>query len=153
MKRKIRIFVILLTLPLLTSCFNYKDLEIGNVKSYHFNGFNNNKLDFSIIVPIDNPNKQNIIISDIDLKAYYKNIVLGKIESSEKIVIQKNTARDYEIPVTIKVTNVLAGFSLLTSPSNSIKQIKFEGNIQVKKGLYKTTLNIDKELSDKYLRF
>ena len=153
MRKLIKLFTFISFILLVSSCNNYKDLVIDEVKSYHFKGFDDNKLVFTLIVPVENPNNRNIVVSEVNLKAYSKNIPLGEVETINKLVFLKHVKQDYEIPVTIRITNLLAGFSLLTNSSNIIKQLTFDGYIRVRKGLIFTTVEIDKGLTEQYLKF
>ena len=153
MKIKFKIIYSILLVLIISSCESFKEINIEKVKSYQFKGFNDNKLVFNLVVPIDNPNSQNIIISEVNLKAYIKNTPVGILETTNKLIIKKNTKQDYEIPITIKITNLLGSFSLMINPSDVIEQIRFEGYIKIRKGILIRTIEIDKNLSEQYIKF
>lgn len=150
---KINIPVLLVLIMLLNACTQFEDLKIDPISNYEFNGFNNNKLLFTLWAPVENPNNQNIVISEINLDVFAKNKPLGKIMSTDKIVFRKKEKAVYKIPVTIQITNLVTGFSLLSNPSAVLKNITFEGTIKGRKGIFIKTLPIDKTMSEQFIRF
>jgi LEA14-like dessication related protein len=147
------IFLFLALLGIFASCTQVKELQIDKVKSYQFKGFNENKLQFVLFLPIINPNHQSIVVSEIALDTYIKGRAFGKLHSTEKLVIAKNSKRVYEIPITIQVTNILAGISVISDPSSLIESLRFEGYIKARKGLLMRKIEISEDFSDQYIKF
>ena len=153
MKKIKRISILILLMTFLNSCFTVQELKVDPVQQYDFKGFENNRLKFNITLSIENPNSQNIIISEINLKAYINNVPLGSLEMTDKFIILKKSKHSYEIPLVIQISNVLGSISLLSAPSKSLEKLKFEGFIKVRKGAMIKKIKIDKETSDQYLKF
>ncbi len=151
--KNLKATLLLIVIVSFSSCTNVKELDIGNIKSYKFNGFKNNTLNFELTIPILNPNNANIVISEVNLKAYYKDRPLGVVETADKIVIIRKSKSDYTIPVNIKITNLLAGMSMLTKGADILEDISFEGYLKARKRLLFKKIEIDKSTSGQFFKF
>ena len=122
MKRNILYILLFIPVFLLLSCINPDKFEVGDIEEVKFGGFNDNKLNLKLIVPVNNKNFYNVKITKINLKAYYKDRLLGYLDSDEKIILKSKTNDVYEIPVAIKLANLITGMSIISNISDRIKQ-------------------------------
>jgi len=151
MKKQTYFYILIILL--LTSCSGFQELDIGKVNHYQFLGFKDNKLNFNLTFAVDNPNRYKIIISEINLYAYINDRPLGIVEMNDKLIIEKNSKKDYIVPINIKITNLMGSFSLLSNPNDIISKLSFDGYIKARKGIIFSTIKIDKETSKQYIRF
>lgn len=150
---KYKVHFILILLVILSSCNGFESLEIRDIKQLKFTGFKDNAINLNLVVPINNPNAVSIKIKGMDMKAYYKGKPLGYVTSDEKVVLKAKTDMEYTFPVSIKITNLMQGLSLMSNSSSiKTKDFSFNGTIDVKYLLLTRTYDIDENMLKQYLR-
>jgi LEA14-like dessication related protein len=130
--------IIFFTFILLTasSCvkleeINVKDAKIDNVS---FKTMSNIGLD--LVLTIENANKKNIIIDDVELDVWFGETYLGLIESTGKTTLPPQFNGKFSIPLQVSINNLTA----LTTIGNDFDRMldKFEvtGFVKVKAGAF-----------------
>jgi LEA14-like dessication related protein len=110
---------------------NVKDAKIGNVS---FKTMSNISLD--LVLTIENANRKNIIIDDVELDVWFGETYLGLIESTGKTTLPPQFNGNFAIPLQVSITNLTA----LTTIGNKFDAMldKFEvtGFVKVKAGAF-----------------
>lgn len=127
----------------LLSCSPIQELKIGNIHNVEFKGLTNNNLSLIVTVPIENPNSLKIKLKDAEFTVSNGNMVLGKINQTEPLVIAGKSSNDYPIRVNIELTGVNTNLLSLYSLINSKPQLSVTGSVKVRSGLYRKKFKLD----------
>jgi LEA14-like dessication related protein len=144
--KTVSLFLILATT--LTSCFNYEEVEITDIKSVKLLEFSDKGLVVESEIQITNPNNFTLSVVDSDFDVYIKNKRIGKAYIDSKVKISKNSSdyhivvlkSDYEDLASGAMTNLIA----LTMGSDKIN-FKVEGFIVGKAFLFKKKVKVSHE--------
>lgn len=129
----------LLLLPILIAmalagCSSDKVL-VGDPEAFQMQGFKENKLRFSLTVPIENKRHQSFDIVLVDLHLRLNGAYLGHVTNTDTITIEAETSKKYSLPLQLQIKNLLAGAGLLTQSAALNKDaIGLEGFIKIKSG-------------------
>ncbi|QQS49964.1 MAG: LEA type 2 family protein [Bacteroidota bacterium] len=138
-----RLSLVVLLAVFMTSCGNFEKISIGDPSEFKLEGFEDNHLKLHIKVPVDNPTHHKIIFSDIDLKVFLNGNYIGKIIMDEGLAIERNVAKEYELPIKIRLANILgAAFIMMNMKQGQKAEIRIEGTITAKSFLVKRTIDI-----------
>jgi len=92
-------FSLLLILTIsLTSCFNYEEVKISDIKSVKLLEFSDKGLVVESEIQITNPNSYNLSVVDSDFEVYIKNKKIGRAYIDSKVQIPKNSS-DYHVVI------------------------------------------------------
>ena len=126
------------TLFLLNSC-SYEPVELIEVRSIDVKRIDTDSISMNVEVLLHNPNNYRITLTDPDLDLYINDGHIGKAVFYDDLVLSKDTAMTYMVPVA-------AGFngqytSLLLNSLGGIlggkMVVRGEGTVQGKAGLFK----------------
>ncbi len=109
MRLKYRIWLVLLTLPLLLmqGCFDYEDVKFNGVKDVSVVDRNDDNLKLQVDVLVDNPNTYNIKVKKSTLDIYLNGKYVGKTTLDDKIVLKKKTAGVYGVVLKADTRSIM----------------------------------------------
>jgi LEA14-like dessication related protein len=143
---------LLFIIPLIIiSCSGITEVEITDVKNVEFKGFENNLVNLSLEVVVNNPNSFNIKVNEMNFKIYANNVYLGRIQSNTQTVIKRKTKMSYPMELQLRLANIFTGFSTFLSIKNSgTANVKLEGTVTGRSLLWKKTIDINESRSIKF---
>jgi LEA14-like dessication related protein len=152
MKKLINYFLVIIVFISVTSCFNYKEVEIKEVQSVKVLSMNDSTADVEVALKIYNPNKWKITVKDYNLEAFINKKYVGKVDCTKKLVLQKKSDNTYTLLLKADMAQVKKLMPSLLFSNNALLNIK--GDLKVKaKGLSKTIkIDRDEKVSRKDLK-
>ncbi|MGE0077716.1 MAG: LEA type 2 family protein [Bacteroidales bacterium] len=146
--------IVLLVLVGLTfaSCSKFKGIDIKGVKDVKFKGMQNGVIFLNLTFDVDNPNSKKIVIKNFEFNAWLNDRALGKLRSTEKIVLVPETRADYVVPVEIKLRTAADAFKLLGSGKKLLSMIKVEGYVKGGKFPIVKKIKIPKQTLDSLMK-
>lgn len=128
---KLRNLILFLLLGVaFASCSKFKEIDIKGVKDVKFKGMQDGVIFLNLTFDVNNPNSMNIVIKNFQFNAWLNNRELGKLVSTDKIILLADTRADYEVPVEIKLRTAADAFKLLGSGKKLMSMITVEGYIK-----------------------
>ncbi len=131
----------------LSSCVNYDEIKIQEIKSVRVLEFSNEGVLVEVDLKINNPNPYVVTITDSKLKFYFRDIRVGNTSIKNKLKLKNNTTQLYIVQLKGDFEDVkISSFgNILGVLSSSSKEIKFEidGYIVGKVFLVKHKVNVD----------
>ena len=141
-------FLVTLILALFcTSCFNYEDVEVLDIKDIEFENFSEKGVTVSAQVKIYNPNNFSFKVVDSEFDLIVKNQKLGKASIDNKLRIS-GRSEDYHLLV-LKTDHskmnmaALPGLLSIVLSSSKTVDLKIKGHITGKAFLFKKKVDID----------
>ena len=121
-----------------SACGSMKGIVVSKVDNVQVSSLEGNKVNISLVVKVDNPNKRNIKIKKMNLDAALGKQNLGKLTLKESVVLPKNYSGDVPATIVLELKNMLMGGSVLLSgnPERLAEKIRITGKIRVKVGLF-----------------
>ena len=142
--KKWSVFGLVLIAPGLTSCGDLEKIEIGDPREVKIRGFEDNYLNVFVGIPVNNPSFYKIKITDIDVRVYVNGSYIGKLMVDETVVVKRKESRIYELPVKIRLSNVLgAAFLMMNMKQGQELEVRFDGVVTGKSMLVKKSFEID----------
>lgn len=146
MRKFIKLVGLILSIAILSSCSAYKSLYIGDISNVNFKGMVNNKISLELKVPVTNPNGYKIKIKSMDLDLTINGDYIGKMKSSNLIVIPARSNELQTLPVDIYVRNPLASMSLIYKMRKAKSfEMEIKGTIKVKALLKAKTIEVSEK--------
>ena len=99
------LYIILLLL--LSSCADFKDIEVGEPEDIKIKGIRDNVVRLGVKIPVKNPSSFNFRIKEINLKTSVNNQYLGRIVSDNIIVIPAKSNEIYNLNLKLKIANII----------------------------------------------
>ncbi|MDR3180610.1 MAG: hypothetical protein LBT61_01610 [Prevotellaceae bacterium] len=140
-----------LALLMASSCVKLEEINIKNARleNVSFNTMTNISLD--LIFTVENANKKNIIIDDIELDAWLGETYLGLIESTGKTALPPQFNGNITIPLQVSAN--LAGLTAIGNNFDSmLDKIEITGFIKAKAGAFTKKHKITKTTIKNLLR-
>lgn len=133
MKLKHFLFFSLLTI-FLSSCVDYKDVEIVGIKDIKVEKIDQSGVKATISLQVKNPNNYKISVVGSDLDLYVNGNKLGKAELKDKIKLKKNSndVHVFRVESNFKDAGMALLPSLLTAITKGSVQLKIKGTIKGK---------------------
>lgn len=107
-----RLLFILLAL-FLTSCFSYKELELGDVSDVKVNKVSNGGIEIQAGIKINNPNNYKIKVKKIDADLFVNGQKVGKMNLSKKVVLAKKSDQTQNFAVNTQLSNLISAMPSL----------------------------------------
>lgn len=144
----VRIASFLFIVVLFSSCGNFEKIEIGEPGNFNIKGFEDNYLLVNVDVPVSNPTMYRIKIKEIDVRVFLNGRYIGKLFIDEEVVIKGKENRNYELPVKVRLNNLLGtAFIMMSLKKGQSVEVKFEGAVTAKSLLLKKTVEIDDKVN------
>ncbi len=124
----------------LTSCLQYKEVEIVKVTDVGIKEISTKAIDVEVAMQIKNPNKYDISIVNSDLSIFLKGKKMGTANIKEKIKLKKKSNTIYRFTIQSSLKDIASGalpilMGLITK--NSV-ELQVQGDIKAKaKGISK----------------
>jgi LEA14-like dessication related protein len=129
---------------LISSCTGFSDITIGDVKKVEVKGFEENSFIVAVKLTIDNPSGHKIKVADINSKVFINNQYIGKIVSSDEIIIPAKTNTDYTIQLKVRLTNILGtAFAMMQLSDGNKVKVRLEGELTARSMLMKKKIQIN----------
>lgn len=132
----------------LTSCFNYEDVEITNIKSVKLINFSSKGLIVESEIQISNPNSYDLSVVESEFDVYIKNNRVGKAFIDSKVEIPKNSTEYHTVVLKSEYKDLadgaLGNMLALTMGSRDI-DFKVEGFIVGKAFFFKKKVEVSHE--------
>ena len=93
---------------LLTSCFSYKEIELGDVKDVKLNRVANGGVEVQAAMHVKNPNNYKIKIKKIEADMFVNGKNVGKMQLSKKVVLPKHSDQVQNFAVNTQLSNLLS---------------------------------------------
>ena len=151
MKNSQLISFLLLTTFLLTSCFSYKEITLGDVKTVKLNKASNGGAEVAIGISVNNPNNYKIKIKKIEADMLFNGTKIGKITLNKKVVLPKKSDQVQNFAVNTQLANLLSALPTIFFGGEVKLQLK--GHIKGKVFIVgkKFPLEAEKSISTKDL--
>ncbi|MBA7522518.1 hypothetical protein ES705_14637 [subsurface metagenome] len=131
---------------LFTSCSNFSEIYVGEVREFTVKGFEDNALVVTAAIPVTNPTLYKIRITEIDLKVYMNNQYLGKIHSIEQLVLPAKSDETYNMDLNVRVVNLFgAALTMINLKKGQKINFRMEGTITARSVLVKKRIEIHEE--------
>jgi LEA14-like dessication related protein len=108
MLRKIPLFVLIMTLPLLWGC-EFKDVQLESIEEISLESLQGGQIDGTIHMVLSNPNAFSITVKSADFKLYNGNVKLGEASLRKAFKIDANSSKSYPVQLSGNLSNALAG--------------------------------------------
>jgi LEA14-like dessication related protein len=144
--KRISIGILLLAFAafLFVACAGLKEIRIGNLRNIEVKGFENNKVELEITLPVENPNPYTVKIKDADIRIMNGDTELGRVIQMDKVVITRKSAKDYPVKLTVELTglkdNIFSIYKIFGSKKN---KMRIMGEIKAGYLLYSKSVKID----------
>ncbi len=146
---KIRFVILFLALSsvLFSACAIYKPVEVGDIEKIKMGQITGQAINFSILVPVNNPNnyKFEIVKSKLEISLNKKpltNVITGK-----HILIPKKFDGIIEFPVSIEIENIFSKstIALLELFKSKEPVLKIDGFVVGKAGFLRKRIRINEK--------
>ena len=143
--KTIHLFLLLTFSVFLSSCFNYDDIEIKEVRSVQLDGMKNERLNFSIDIELYNPNSFKVKVTKADLDVAINQLKLGHTVLEKDITIPPNESSIQHIELSAKVDKDFMSQvpSLVASALFSAIELNVKGDIKGKVFLLSRSIRVD----------
>ena len=96
MKKLLQRSTILLLVLMLSSCIEYKEVEMINVVGFGVNDITSTGVNFQVSMQIKNPNSYKIGVVGSDLSLYIKDEKVGRVVLKDKVILPKNSNETHQ---------------------------------------------------------
>lgn len=140
------LLVIVFISTVFTSCINYEEVQLSEVRDVKITNVSNNQIETKIRVVINNPNAFDINIDDTDLDFYLNEQKLGKADLIDRFKIKRNSEQEYEFRVKVDASEAVSA-----SLNNVFKvlakglQLKINGTITTHTFIFKRKIPVEVE--------
>ena len=138
-----KIILVVLSCIFFTSCFSYKELELGDVSSVKVNKVANGGIEIQAGMQIKNPNGYKIKVKRIDADLFVNGQKIGKINLSKKVVLPRKSDQLQEFNVNTQLSNLISAVPSLLFGGNINLQMK--GSIKGKVFIFSKRFPLEAE--------
>lgn len=140
-----------LGLGLLFSLFScasdYDEIKITNIQKISLSTLMNAKDQLDLHIEVDNAEKKTVVIRALELKATnQKGHALATVKLIEPVLILKQQKQYYRFALEMNVDDPLAGFLAYNQLRKGQQNIRVEGFLKVKSGLFSRTIKINQDV-------
>jgi len=127
-----RIFLIYLTLVILSTSCAYKRLEVVEVESMHVDVFSAEKVQITASLVLSNPNNFKVTIRQSDLDLYVNGVKVATATIKKRIELPENTEMVHDLIIDSSLENVGGGVlsSLFSIISRGVIKIGIKGSVK-----------------------
>ena len=138
---------LLLVIILFSSCSSFEDIEVEGVKAYTIKSLKDNELKVDLKLEVKNPTLYPITLKDLDLRTQINGRYIGKVHLDEKIKIKAKRESEVVVPVTLKISNIMASaFLMLNMKKTDQLKIDLEGKVKARSYLINKEVEIKESL-------
>ena len=140
LKRLVYLFVLTACSFCISSCLQYKDVEVVDVPEVGIKNISPKGIEIEVAMQIKNPNKYDISIVDSDLTLFAEGKKVGVARVKEKIKLKKKSNKIHRFTIQTSASDILSSALpvLLGVLTKSNMELHVQGDIKAKaKGLSK----------------
>lgn len=139
--------VVVLGLILFSSCTKLDEITIGEPQNVTIKSMSLNSIDVLVELPISNPARAKLKVTDMDLKIWIDEKYIGRIKNIESLIIDARSDSLYMVPLKIIVVNFLKSAALYRKYMNNEHiEVKLEGEIRGKLWGFRKKINVLEEV-------
>jgi len=121
-----KVALALLVATFFTSCLQYKDLDVKDVKDYKIEKVSTKKVVIKVDIDIVNSNNYRVVIKSADIDLFLSGKKIGKSVLDEKVIIPKNSTTTHTFYINTTLTKAATGLftgalSLITDNGAEIR--------------------------------
>jgi hypothetical protein len=132
-----------LSVLVLSSCNNIRNIDIKGVENVSFKGIENNTVYFLAGINISNPSGVNFRIKEVNLAAVAEGDFLGTLQCHEDIKIVSRKDSVYIVAFSLKLGNIFTGASTLYKLSHQSRvRLDVKGYVRVRSALVTRKIEI-----------
>ncbi len=142
-------FLISLTGSVLLSsgCTRIEEVEVGDIKNFELIRFTGSGIEFEMDVPVENPNRYRVRVTEADLDIFYDGINLGNIANPRNIAIPGRSSGVYSLTGTLYLESLTGGSSSLMSIFfQKSADIEIKGSLKMRAFLYSRTFYVSETI-------
>ncbi len=147
-----KLVYLLATIFLVSSCFEYDDVDFKGIENFKMGKFEGQKISFSMRVKLENPNKFSIKIKPSVVDVFIDDNLIGKTYLDQKIKIIKRKENSYFVPLHVELEDGILMKLMKYSMKDKVK-LRLVG--KVKGSVYgiskKVSIDETKEIDPKQL--
>lgn len=125
----------------LKSCVTYKPVQVKEIRSMEPVGNDISSGKLIVNLRVVNPNNYRIKVKKYDLNAFVNNNNLGQIETGKKIVLKRNSDKEYRLTFTPDMNKIINMLPSLVLKGSGVVALK--GNVKVKSLFLSRTFPVD----------
>lgn len=131
--KTLKFLTFIFTLFILTSCQEFKDVEVIGVDSFFINKINTDGIEAEVKIKIQNPNSRGFSLYPSEFDIIFSGIRLGKARLYKRVHINANSEKVYTFKLKSKLEdlNILDAMRLL-NPDN-LGKIEVKGDLKAGK--------------------
>jgi LEA14-like dessication related protein len=118
---------------LLTSCFDYEEVNFKGVKKFGIEDRSAGNITIRMDLNVSNPNKYNINIKKSTLDVFVNGNKVGKAKMKNNIILKKKKEDVYPLYLTLKEKDLMgSALSSIGSLISGSMKVGIKGNVKVK---------------------
>ena len=149
MKKFILFSLLLLSV---SSCVKLEEIKIKDTKIDNISFKTMSNISFNLVLTIENANKKNIILDDIELDIWLGETYLGILESTNKTTLPPQFNGDFTIPLQVSINNLTALTVIGNNFDNMFDKFEVTGFVKVKAGAFTKKHKVTKTTIQNLLR-
>ncbi len=114
---------------LVSSCFDYDDIDFKGIDNFKMEKFEGQKISFSMDVVLENPNSFSVKIKPSVVDVYLDDNLIGKTYLDQKVKIIKRKENSYFVPLHVELEDGLLMKLMKLSLKDKVK-LRLVGNIK-----------------------
>ena len=114
---------------LVSSCFDYDDIDFKGIDNFKMEKFEGQKISFSMDVVLENPNSFSVKIKPSVVDVYLDDNLIGKTYLDQKVKIIKRKENSYFVPLHVELEDGLLIKLMKLSLKDKVK-LRLVGNIK-----------------------
>ncbi len=104
--KKLLITALVMSSLFLSSCGDFKEIEISDIKAFRIEKMNGNTIDMVVSTEILNPNSFGVTVVDADFDVTVQGINLGKTNINKNIKINRKSTELHDIYFTLELNKL-----------------------------------------------
>jgi hypothetical protein len=133
---------------IITSCNDYSQINITNVKDTNFSHVVGNKFVISLNATIKNSTRRNIKVKSIILDVQQNKMSFAQLKLMEQVVLTAESELDYPIKLELELQNLL--IAMLGFSKMSVEDFSIKGTITASVCIISRTLRIEEQPLKKF---
>ena len=128
------------------SCSPVEEVRIGPATGMEISGFSGKQVSFKVMIKIENPGRQSFALRTLDLDVLLNGIYIGKIKSTEKVIIPKRSGKVYTFPLSAELRSLsLSVFALTDLFLHRYIDVELKGMAKINSGLMRKKFPINEQ--------
>jgi LEA14-like dessication related protein len=142
--RHLKIYYLFALSFILISCGKFSEITVGEINGVTIKGFEENAMIIALSIPVNNPTHHKITLSDFNTKVTMNNQYLGKVNSSDPVILMANSQQVYDLVLEVRLANVFGtALTLMNMKKGQRVLFRIEGSMNARTFLVKKKLEIN----------